>query len=298
MKAFALFFVIIFGCSCKRTMPDKMWTEPEKDTSVNVTHVEEEVVSNPKAFTAAVTEFITAREDVKQQLTTFTPNQADSLYDVYMPKCYEIATRIQEFEQTFISNYYNYIKYDNNGNVTEVSDTIQRKIDLLDKAGLEIGDIGEGMVEIRPKPEYFLDLFNGHVSPDYQDFLAIEAEDNKVLFDNDAAITIAWKDVGTRVINWENFIAKYPESNLNKRARELYHYYQYAFLVGADNTPVLDYGTNKMYPETREAFEHFIKKYPDSPTSALVKMVLVFKGDGAALDKFVTEQQKLQEAQK
>lgn len=296
MRTICTLLAMLCLCSCKRVMPDKVLNEETKSVQ-DTTHLQEPVISNPKAFIAAVNEFITAREDVKQKIGNLTLEQADSLYDVYLPKCYEKIGQMEHFEETFISNYYSYVTYNDNGDITKAPDSIQRKINLLNKAGLEIWDIGEGMVEIRPVPDYFLNLFKGHVSPGYQDFMALEAEDDKILFDNDASITIPWKDVATRVLNWENFIAKYPDIKPAKVAADHYHYYQYAFLVGADNTPVLD--ENKIiYPEMREAFEDFIEKHPESPTSALVKQVIEFKGDWLALDKFIAQQQKLQEGQK
>lgn len=297
MRIIYLLFTILCLCSCRHTMPDKMWTDETtaKDTTATVP---EAVVSNPQAFAAAVNSLIAARENAKQQLTTLSPQQADSLYDIYMPKCYEKIAQMERFEETFINDYYRYVTYNDKGEVTKVNDSIQKKINLLDKAGLEIWDIGEGLVEIRPKPEYFLVLFGSYVSTDYKEFIALQAEDDKVLFDNDAAIAIPCEDVGKRVINWENFISTYPESRLKKDAATHYRYYQYAFLVGADNTPVLEYGSNEMYPEIHKAFENFIAKYPESPTSALVKMVLAFKGDEEGLAILITEQQKLQQPQK
>ena len=50
--------------------------------------------------------------------------------------------------------------------------------------------------------------------------------------------------------------------------------YRHAFLLGLDNTPVIDFINNQMDAEVHNAFIAFVKNHPESETTTYVKMLL------------------------
>lgn len=282
---FCFLFITWLFCSCKQEAPIDNVFIPSEDSTPKV------VQKNFDRETLTE-DFIYLTEKVKLQLDSVSNEEANALYEKFIQENSTLIANIEKREKGLINNYYTYVEYNEKG-LVHMPDSIKYKANLLDKAGLEIWDIGEGMVEIRTVPEFYLTLFKEYVTEDYRDFITLEAEDNKVLFDNDAAIAVPWEDAGKRVYNWERFIAKYPDSKLYKEASEYYRYYQQAFLTGADNTQVMDYLNSKEYPEMQDAFKGFIIDHPESPTTPLVKMVLDFKGNQEALYSLITQQQEL-----
>ena len=279
------FILVLLSISCKKE-PVTQVAPQIKSSSLKAPEFKK---YDSKEFDKLVAAFVKQREVVQQQLTSASPEEANNLYDLYLEKNSLAIAAIEKKEEHLISNYYTYF-YSGEHKINP-PDSIQHKINLLDKAGLEIWDIGEGMVEVRPVPDYYRGLFGSHVTADYRDYIQLNADDDKVLFDNDAAIAIPLEDVGKRIINWEDFIAKYPNSKLIANAKYLYLYYQTAYLFGADNTPVFDSEKNSINPENAEDFRKFCTKYPNSPTTKLVQIVLDAKGDSPQLHDIIIKEQ-------
>jgi len=98
--------------------------------------------------------------------------------------------------------------------------------------------------------------------------------------------------VGNRVLSWEKFITKYPDSNLIEKAKELYRGYQLDYLFGLDNTPTREYTDKTIYPENIAEFNRFMATYPDSPTTKLVKIMLNHNGTNDELHTIIQKEQK------
>jgi len=291
IKIFCLTAVLLFLCSCKKEIevtPEIPVTDVKPGTIGNTLTT----AKNTKEFERLINNLVALRQEIMAQLPGLNPQECNALFEKHLTDINSLIIKAENEEKYLLNNYYNIVKYNETG-LVYMPDWVKNETHLLAKAKLEIWDIGEGIVEIRAIPDYYKDLFARYVTPDYRAYIILTAEENKMLFDNDGAIAISWEDVGKRVFNWENYITKYPESKLYQNALDNYLYYQNAFLVGADNTPVMDYENNTEYPEVRNSFNSFIKKHPNSPTSPLIKMVLGFKGNQTELETLILQKQQL-----
>ncbi|MGQ2982685.1 hypothetical protein [Flavobacterium sp.] len=278
MKYLALLLFGILLVSCKK--------EASQDNAVTVSidtafaEVETPVADNRQTsdLEKLVAEFSRLRDETRLKLSSLKPEEASALFDAYETKNNEIIGRLNILEGKLLEDFHAHF-YDRNGDPAKLHDTIQYKKDLLGKAGLEFWHIGEGMGEIRAKNDYYLKMFRDHVTPDYKRFLMLQSADDSDLWSADAGIAITWEQLSQRVINWENFVLKYPESKLYARAAANYHMYRYSYLFGQDNTPTYEHEGNTLYPEIVDEYNRFIKKHPTSPTAKIVKQMLDNSGN-------------------
>lgn len=89
----------------------------------------------------------------------------------------------------------------------------------------------------------------------------MQSEENKETYSVDAGLVISFKDLGDRVVSWENFMNKYPNSKLMKSVKEDYKMYHLDYLIGEDNTPTYERATEEkyIYPENIQEFNRFLK---------------------------------------
>lgn len=285
MKITCLAIALLFLNSCKKDN-DAIETAPPA--------VEETAPALPAKTTtttaALVAAFIAKKEDVQHKLTSLSAEDANKLYEAYKQENDSTMRLLEHTEQHILEHYYEYHS-DDRGNPKAAPDSIAKKEALLKNAGIEFWEIGEGMIEIRTVPNFYLALFKGHVTKDYEDFITLLAKDDENLYSADAGLAISFNDVGKRLINWEKFINANPYSNLTLQAIEFYQMYQYGFLLGYDNTPTIEVTDNTVYPENLKEFAAFTAANPSSPTNALIKIVTDTKGTKDDITKAVVKEQ-------
>ncbi|MCW4468377.1 hypothetical protein OGH69_05330 [Flavobacterium sp. MFBS3-15] len=279
MKYFGLLLLGIVLVSCKKETPQDIATETS--TQATDTTVVEKVFADKgktSKLEGLVADFSRLKENTMARLSSLKPEEANKLYDEYEKQNNEIIGRMNVAEGKLLEDFHNHF-YDNNGDPIKLQDSIQHKKDLLEKAGLEFWHIGEGMGEIRAKHDYYLKMFNDYVTPDYKRFLALQSFDDSDLWSADAGLAITWEELSQRVINWEDFLLKYPGSKLYARASANYRMYRLSYLFGQDNTPTHEHEGNTLYPEIVEEYNRFIKKHPDSPTAKIARQMLRNSGN-------------------
>jgi len=285
MKTICLTIALLLLYSCKKD------TETVETAPSAVEETAPLIPAKTTTTTAAlVAAFIAKKEDVKIKLTSLSAEDANKLYEAYKQENDSTMRLLEHTEQNILEHYYEYYS-DDRGNPKAAPDSIAKKEVLLKSAGIEFWEIGEGMVEIRTVANFYLPLFKGHVTKDYEDFIALLAKDDENLYSADAGISISFNAVGKRVLNWEKFIAKYPYSSLTSQAIDYYRMYQYGFLLGEDNTPTIEVTDNTIYPENLKEFAAFTAANPSSPTTALVKIVTETKGTKDEITKAVAKEQ-------
>jgi hypothetical protein len=139
---------------------------------------------------------------------------------------------------------------------------------LMRQIGLRI-IAPEGEFAYDARPEFFYEQFKSYVSEDLSEYLKLEREEIRQPMGEDAAL-IHWKDLAVRLAGWERYLARYPDSTIKEKADEWYQRYLYNFLVGADNTRLWSYNTNRLDPEIRDVFERYISDNPHSPSGKRV----------------------------
>ena len=142
---------------------------------------------------------------------------------------------------------------------------------FLNKYGLELYHAGEGTFAVRTYSNFYYDIFKDYLSDDYKEYLKIIVKESEEPFASDGGVIIPVGELGDRIIIWENFMKKYP--NLDKKLKNLINKelleYRNAYILGLDNTPTMDDG--KILNENNIEFNRFIKKYPNSPTTEVIK---------------------------
>ena len=217
--------------------------------------------------------FATDKKETMEKLKSLNKEEANNLYEEYQVQNNNILYDIEDALAGFLDSIYN----DTNGeNFTDKDWSDANKI--LNKYDLELWDIGEGIVTIRELPNLYYDIFKDYVTNDYKEYLKIWAKDNEVLYQADAGLLISFEEIGERIITWENFLNKYPDSKLNIKVTALLNSYREDYLLGMDNTPTLDGGYDNI-PITvdevaKKEYDRFMKKYPNSPTVELIKYLL------------------------
>jgi hypothetical protein len=290
MKAkntFCIMIIALLIISCKK---EPVATPAAKDsTAVDTTTAVKHTVTD--SLTVLVTDFTARKKEVQQKLQAANPEQADRLYDAYFTQNSARVARINGQEEQILENYWG-VFYEGDGKEKKLPDSIQYKVNLLKSTGLEFWNVGEGFGEIRTVPDFYADIFKNYVSKDYRQYILMLAEDDKELFAADAGIIIPWNAVGKRMFGWETFLKTYPNSALAPKAKEWYKYYQESYLLGMENTRTIEYTDGSIYPETKQEFENFIAKHPDSPTAKLVKIVLNHSGTFDELTAIIQKEQK------
>ena len=232
--------------------------------------VKNEKIKFSKESYSLFEKFATDKKETMEKLKSLNKEEANNLYEEYQAQNNNTLYDIEDALAGFLDSIYN----DTNGeNFTDKDWSDANKI--LNKYDLELWDIGEGMVTIRELPHLYYDVFKDYVTDDYKEYLKIWAKDSEELYQADAGLSISFEELGERIITWENFLNKYPNSILKPKVTALLNSYREDYILGMENTPTRDGGYDNVpitiYEEAKKEYDRFMKKYPNSPTVELIK---------------------------
>ena len=218
--------------------------------------------------------FVENKKSVIERLKISTPEEADKIYNDYLKISQLIIENINTEHLDFLNNIYN---EDSEYYFTEKDWETANK--FLNNYDLEIFDLAETEVRIMEVPNYYYNIFKDYVTGDYREYLEITYKENEDPYFTDGSILVSYDKIADRLLTWENFLKKYPNSNLAEIANEKCNIYRRVYILGSDNAPTREGGweNNELFyiPENNlKEFNRFIEKYPDSPTVELVKFYL------------------------
>lgn len=218
--------------------------------------------------------FVENKKSVIERLKTSNPEEADKIYNDYLKISQLIIENINTEHLDFLNNIYN---EDSEYYFTERDWKTANK--FLNNYDLEIFDLAETEVKIIEVPNYYYNIFKNYVTDDYKEYLKITSKENEELYYTDGSILVPYDKIADRLLTWENFLKKYPNSDLAEIANEKCNIYRRIYILGSDNAPTREGGweNNELFyiPENNlKEFNRFIEKYPDSPTVELVKFYL------------------------
>lgn len=223
------------------------------------------------------------KEHSEAALPALDEHGADALLQQHTALLDKILTKLNELDGELLGNYFEHLQpagTDADGNDIidpdhgPFSPTLQSRREALAPAWLEYRYAGEGTGVIDARADYYQRLFGRYGSAAGRDYTAITAEHNREMLTDDAALAISYAALGQRIIDWENYMARHPQSPWLGDALCQYHAYQSILLEGIDNTPAFDYDSGKLLPETAAAWRDFSRRYPDSPISQLIRSQL------------------------
>ncbi|GEJ44355.1 hypothetical protein [Chryseobacterium sp. ON_d1] len=216
------------------------------------------------------------RAKIEKEMAGNSPEQNDKVYEDYLKIRSKYTECLMNLHTGVLDKYVNY--YDSDKDQYNFPDNIKKIASELKKAGLEFREVGEGMTEIWTIPGYYSSLFKNKVTPDYEAYISQTDKESESYYAADAGLIISWEQLGDRLIFWENFMNKYPESRLIKTVKQDYNDYLSDYLLGMDNTPTYerepDQGTGKLNDEIKTEFNRMIKKYPNSNTAKKAKEII------------------------
>ena len=218
--------------------------------------------------------FVENKKSVIERLKISTPEEADKIYNDYLKISQLIIENINTEHLDFLNNIYN---EDSEYYFTEKDWETANK--FLNNYDLEIFDLAETEVRIMEVPNCYYNIFKDYVTGDYREYLEITYKENEEPYYTDGSILVSYDKIADRLLTWENFLKKYPNSNLAEIANEKCNIYRRVYILGSDNAPTREGGweNNELFyiPENNlKEFNRFIEKYPDSPTVELVKFYL------------------------
>lgn len=272
MKIHILYILPLFILSCQEKNNNNSDVIVVRDTVTVEDNTAEEAPANLNSFEGIVYRYNQITKNAVAKAEAANGEEANEVYEKYIAQTSVLIQDLNNKERQTLDNYHMYFYKD--GEKATPPDSIQVKSYLLNKAGLEYRNAGEGMGLITTQPGHYYATFKKYVTPDYHHYLKLSAEHDVVPYSFDGALNISFKEVGDRVLDWENFITKYPESNLKKEAKMKYAGYQMDFLFGLNNTPAFNYDDGGLEPENKKVLEQFIREHPKSYTAELAKAVL------------------------
>ena len=270
---FTLSFLLLTNCNKEeKKFEEKIEVasiETEKDT-LNAIVIENKKIKFSDESLKLLKKFANNKIEVIEKLKTLNKDEAVEVYERYIEDNKDILYKIELESEKLLDGIYH-------GTVEEQftekdwNDTNK----ILNKYDLELWDIGEGIVIIRELPHLYYDVFKDYVTDDYKEYLKIWAKDDEELYQADAGLMISFEELGERIITWENFLNKFPNSTLKQRVIDLLNSYREDYILGMDNTPTIDGGYDNIPitidEDVKKEYDRFIKKYPNSPTVELIK---------------------------
>ena len=216
--------------------------------------------------------FVENKKSVIERLKTSKPEEANKIYNDYLKISQLIIENINTEHLDFLNNIYN---EDSEYYFTEKDWKTANK--FLNNYDLKIFDLAEVEVRIMEVPNYYYNIFKDYVTDDYREYLEITSKEKEEPYYTD--VLVSYDKIADRIIVWENFLKKYPNSDLAEKANEECNTYRRIYILGSYNSPTREGGweNSELFyiPENNlKEFNRFIEKYPDSPTVELIKYYL------------------------
>ena len=193
-------------------------------------------------------------------------------------------------EKDYLQHYYEY-RLDEEGNRIEPHDSIKQKELYYTQEGLQIVELGEGVVELALSPAFFAKYLS-QLPAHYQEYWQLSKDSENIA--PDACLVLTWRELGDLIARYEAYAKAYPEQKeLFVRLSDNYQYLQMVYMTGTDNTPVAN-ESGALDPELKSEWQRFMKAYPNSLTTELIKEFLQRKNysDLNAMQERVEEVQK------
>ena len=192
--------------------------------------------------------------------------EANKFYEDYLESNNEILEKMNENDYIMLDNAF----YIGEGDIDKEKLNKQNK--YLDNYGLEVVEIEEGFM-LTEKKDFYYNIFKNYVSDDYKDFLKLRSEDIEYI-DYLSSINEHPEIVADKVINWEKFLEKYPDSKLRKKANDICYSYRDDYILALTSSQTTEVLKNGKINEDVKELNRFKNKYPNSPTTEIIKYYL------------------------
>jgi len=86
-------------------------------------------------------------------------------------------------------------------------------------------------------------------------YVLVMADETDEISSADAGLIIGWNELSRRIINTETALKIVENEALHNKLEGLYRFYTNSYMLGMNNTPVVDWESNKIIPEVLESYE-------------------------------------------
>lgn len=224
------------------------------------------------------------RIDLKRQIVDLTmeaatPEERCRIFEEFATLVEEEVGMLNQRESDYLERYYEY-RFDDEGNPIELHDSIKQKDLGYTQRGLEFDEVGEGIVLLAPAPTLFAKYLS-QLPTYYQEYWQLLRDSENIA--PDACLVLTWRELGDLIARYEAYAESNPEQKeLFVRLSDNYQYLQMVYMTGTDNTPIAD-ESGVLDPELKSEWQRFMKAYPNSLTSELIKDFLQLKNYGDTL---------------
>ena len=211
-------------------------------------------------------EFKMIKEETSEVLKNSTQEEANKMYKDYLEDNNKILEKINENDYTMLDNAF----YIGEGDIDKEKLNKQNK--FLDNYGLEVVEIEEGFM-LTEKKDFYYNIFKNYVSDDYKEFLKLRSEDIDY-FEDSNSFDKYLEIIADKIVAWEKFLEKYPDSKLKRKAQNMSYTYRAGYIFRLTSSETRESLMNGKANDAVKEFNRFIKKYPNSPTSDIIKYYL------------------------
>ena len=235
------------------------------------------------------------RIDLKRQIVDLTmeaatPEERCRIFEEFATLVEEEVGMLNQRESDYLEHYYEY-RYDDDANPIEPHDSIKQKEQGYIQRGLEFEEVGEGIVLLAPAPTLFAKYLS-QLPTYYQEYWQLLRDSENIA--PDACLVLTWRELGDLIARYEAYAESNPEQKeLFVRLSDNYQYLQIVYMTGMDNTPIAN-ESGSLDPELKSEWQRFMKAYPNSLTSELIKEFLQRKN----YSDLNAMQERLEEVQK
>ena len=219
-----------------------------------------------------------------------TPEERCRMFEEFATLVEEEVSMLNQRESDYLERFYEY-RYDDENNPIEPHDSIKQKELGYTQRGLQFDELGEGIVLLAPAPTLFAKYLS-QLPAYYQEYWQLLRSSENI--EPDAGLVLTWRELGDLIARYEAYVESYPEQKeLFARLGENYQYLQMIYMTGTDNTPIAD-ESGMIDPDLKGEWQRFMKAYPNSLTTVLIKEFLQLKNysDLNAMQERVEEVQK------
>ena len=211
-------------------------------------------------------EFKMIKEETSEVLKNSSQEEANKIYKNYLEDNNKILEKINENDYTMLDNAF----YIGEGDIDKEKLNKQNK--FLDSYGLEVTQIEDGFM-LTEKKDFYYNIFKNYVSDDYKEFLKLRSEDIDY-FEDSNSFDKYLEIIADKIVAWEKFLEKYPDSKLKRKAQNMSYTYRAGYIFRLTSSETRESLMNGKANDAVKEFNRFIKKYPNSPTTEIIKYYL------------------------
>lgn len=253
-------------------MDVELFRENLTSQSADFSHVQLRLINNLlKLDNSSAKALVDSKDVLKGYFKNVAAKQCDSLYIAYSIYANLLLSHIVN------DTYYSQVAegyFDVYNRFDELPSVYQPIMAELNSYGIQLEDIGEGYADLSFYPDYFYEIFKPYTTEATKEYLRLIAFERAHEFLFDAAICITWEELAGRIINFEEYLDKYPQSMFVGDMQSRYSGYTRLLLVGCDNTPTCEIqqdGTRKLNADVYNAYQKIIDTHKNKRLAKTLK---------------------------